>query len=240
MNLPDRRNYPSVEAWADALVRELATLNLAQQNQQTPVAPVEALPGSGQIWFGDVIPSGWLEAKGQVLPIDTYPNLARAFGTKWNTGGEGAGNFRMPDARGRVLRGAVASETYGGSDDVTLALANLPAASLSVTDPGHSHSFAGSPHTHSVTDPGHTHGTTGSPLFGGSSSSIGAGGVSMPQGAPGTLFVNAGATGVTLANATAGGTIGTQTSGISVALGGSGTPTPTLPKYLAARWIIKT
>ena len=208
MNLPDQRNYPTLEAWAEALVRELATLNLGQQTQQATATPTDALPGSGQIWFGDTIPSGWLEAKGQVLPIDTYPNLARALGTKWNTGGEGAGNFRLPDARGKVLRGAIAAETYGGSDSVTLAQSNLPAVNLTVTDPGHTHSFTGSPHTHSVTDPGHVHGTTGSPLFGGSSSSIGAGGVSMPLGAAGTLFVNSAATGVTVANATAGGTVG--------------------------------
>lgn len=52
-----------------------------------------------------VVPPGYLELDGSVKSIAVYPDLAAYLGTAFNTGGEGAGNFRLPDSRGEFLRG---------------------------------------------------------------------------------------------------------------------------------------
>lgn len=46
-----------------------------------------------------------LACEGGVIAQATYPDLYAAIGATWNTGGEGAGNFRLPDFRGYFLRG---------------------------------------------------------------------------------------------------------------------------------------
>lgn len=50
-------------------------------------------------------PSGWLIADGSVVEQATYPTLYSAIGSTWNTGGETASQFRLPDLRGTFLRG---------------------------------------------------------------------------------------------------------------------------------------
>lgn len=42
------------------------------------------------------VPDGWLEANGQVVAQADYPDLFALYGTTFDTGGEGAGNFRLP------------------------------------------------------------------------------------------------------------------------------------------------
>lgn len=51
------------------------------------------------------MPPGFLEVNGSVQSIATYPDLFAYLGTAFNTGGEGAGNFRLPESRGEFLRG---------------------------------------------------------------------------------------------------------------------------------------
>jgi hypothetical protein len=43
------------------------------------------------------LPAGLLLANGSVVAQGTYPRLFAAIGTAYNTGGEGAGNFRLPN-----------------------------------------------------------------------------------------------------------------------------------------------
>jgi phage-related tail fiber protein len=50
-------------------------------------------------------PTGFLKANGAVVSQTTYAALFAAYGTAFNTGGEGAGNFRLPDLRGEFVRG---------------------------------------------------------------------------------------------------------------------------------------
>ncbi|MCL6323978.1 Ig-like domain-containing protein [Pectobacterium polaris] len=50
--------------------------------------------GMGSLWFGDTAPDGWLEANGQAFDVEKYPKLALKFPSG-----------RVPDARGRFLRG---------------------------------------------------------------------------------------------------------------------------------------
>ncbi|MBK5539364.1 tail fiber protein [Pseudomonas sp. TH05] len=76
-----------------ALVKELAALKSA-----TPVGAIVAIPKAD-------VPPGYLELDGSVQSTATYPDLAAYLGTTFNTGGEGAGNFRLPDSRGEFLRG---------------------------------------------------------------------------------------------------------------------------------------
>lgn len=53
----------------------------------------------------DSIPSGFLFCDGSAISKTTFDDLFAAIGTTWDTGGEGAGNFRLPDLRGMFIRG---------------------------------------------------------------------------------------------------------------------------------------
>lgn len=64
------------------------------------------------------------------------------------------------DLRDRFIVGggtSYAVNDTGGEATVTLTEAELPAVSLSITDPGHTHTVTDPGHTHTLTDPGHTH-----------------------------------------------------------------------------------
>ncbi|UVK85244.1 tail fiber protein [Pseudomonas sichuanensis] len=51
------------------------------------------------------VPAGYLELDGSVKDGAMYPDLFAYLGTTYNTGGEAAGFFRLPDSRGEFLRG---------------------------------------------------------------------------------------------------------------------------------------
>lgn len=89
------------------------------------------------------IPPGFLPCDGSVVSQATYPLLYAKIGTNFNTGGEGAGNFRLPDSRRRVHVGD------GGTGTATLgnAIGNSGGAEthlLSADESGlrdHAHTF---------------------------------------------------------------------------------------------------
>ena len=97
---------------------------------------------------GTSAPDGWLECDGAVISQTTYARLFAAIGTTWDTGGEGAGNFRLPDLRGAYRRGA------GSHGSETMANGNPfagPAVGAFEDDQvqGHKHSIgAGGSHAH--------------------------------------------------------------------------------------------
>lgn len=66
---------------------------------------------------GNTAPTGFIFADGTVYAQATYPTLYGVIGTIWNTGGEGAGNFRVPDLRKRV---SVGYGSAGGSGSPAL------------------------------------------------------------------------------------------------------------------------
>ena len=67
---------------------------------------MSALPVGAMVPFPKgTVPPGFLEVDGSVQSAVTYPDLAAYLGTTFNTGGEGAGNFRLPESRGEFLRG---------------------------------------------------------------------------------------------------------------------------------------
>lgn len=51
------------------------------------------------------VPGGYLECNGAVISQITYADLYSILGSTFNTGGEGTGNFRLPDLRGEFIRG---------------------------------------------------------------------------------------------------------------------------------------
>ncbi|MFJ2380544.1 phage tail protein [Pseudomonas protegens] len=67
---------------------------------------MSALPVGAMVPFPKgSVPAGFLEVDGSVQSAATYPDLAAYLGAAFNTGGEGAGNFRLPESRGEFLRG---------------------------------------------------------------------------------------------------------------------------------------
>ncbi|MBF8754619.1 phage tail protein [Pseudomonas guariconensis] len=76
-----------------ALVEELTALR-----SSTPVGAILPFPKAE-------VPAGYLELDGSVQSAAAYPDLAAYLGTTYNSGGEPAGYFRLPDYRGEFLRG---------------------------------------------------------------------------------------------------------------------------------------
>jgi microcystin-dependent protein len=136
-------------------------------------------PGVMFPWGGTAAPTGFFLCYGQVLLRASYPALFANIGTQYNTGGELATEFRMPDGRGRFLLGldnmggtdagrvstANAVGTAGGAETVVLDNTNLPAHTHTVNH-GHASTFAVSSMTgssgghsvdHSHTVPDHAH-----------------------------------------------------------------------------------
>lgn len=131
---------------------------------------LQKVPGEIKTFAGATCPAGWLAADGAVVSQTTYAALYSALGgisTPWNTGTEGAGNFRVPDLRGVFLRGSGTNGTGSSSG------ATGPAVGTYVADSYLNHSHAA---TSSVTDPGHTHtvGVQQAPYAAGASSVNGA------------------------------------------------------------------
>lgn len=79
-----------------------------------------ATPSGAIIAYGaSTAPSGWLLCDGSAVSQTTYSSLYAAIGTTWNTTGEGAGNFRLPDFRGQFLRGYDSRVPGSGALDTT-------------------------------------------------------------------------------------------------------------------------
>lgn len=64
--------------------------------------------GSMLEYAGSELPDDdkWLWSDGTILDQTDYPELFSIIGTNFNTGGEGAAQFRLPDRRGRTAIGA--------------------------------------------------------------------------------------------------------------------------------------
>ena len=140
--------------------------------------------GAVQAFAMNAAPSGWLAADGSAVSRTTYASLFAAIGTQYGVG-DGSTTFALPDLRGYFVRGS------GTNGDGT---ASGTFATKQADD------FKSHTHTATVTDPGHTHGTNavriplGTGLGGGSQSTTAA------------ASVNAATTGITVSNASTGGT----------------------------------
>lgn len=67
-------------------------------------------------YAANTAPAGWLKANAAVVSQATYATLFSVIGTTFNTGGEGGGNFRLPELREEFIRGW-ADNRVGGTDD---------------------------------------------------------------------------------------------------------------------------
>lgn len=118
-------------------------------------------PGIIWLYSGSSAPSGWLLCDGSVVSQTTYAALYAVIGSLYNTSGEGAGNFRLPDLRGRVPAGK--DDMGGGS----------PAGRLTNTTMSSATTLGGNggAETHALTTaemPSHAHrvlGKTGGPAL---------------------------------------------------------------------------
>lgn len=103
--------------------------------------------GSIQPYGGGAAPASWLVCDGSVLSQTTYASLFASIGSAFNIGGEGAGNFRMPDYRGRTPLGfgtgtGLSARSIGqsfGEETHLLSVPEMPSHGHSVFDAGHSH-----------------------------------------------------------------------------------------------------
>jgi microcystin-dependent protein len=103
-------------------------------------------PGCIMPFAGTSVPTDWLACQGQAVSQTTYAALFAAIGTTWNTTGEGAGNFRLPDLRGMFVRGTGTNATGSSSGAVGPSVGAYAADtylnhSHAITDPGHAHSY---------------------------------------------------------------------------------------------------
>lgn len=240
-----------------------AAIDMAQLAQDV----LNALVPTGTILdtIAPTAPAGFIFGDGSVYPTgsvgSTYYNLSQVCGTRWNTGGEGTGNFRVPDLRGVTLMGAgqnahsgITTSSYslaavGGAENVALTNVNqLPPHNHGITDPGHAHSVYDPSHAHSVADPGHSHSAAvatgltalqywvGSFQINGSSPYAewlynAAGGASVSIGASGT--------GIGIYGAYTGISIYSAGTGISVNSSGSSATHPNISPFVVTNRIIK-
>lgn len=65
----------------------------------------KGLTGAVIPFAGSAAPTGFLLCQGQVVVRATYPALFAVIGTTYNTTGETAAQFRLPDLRGEFVRG---------------------------------------------------------------------------------------------------------------------------------------
>ena len=139
------------------------------------------LPPVGTImpYVGNTAPTGWLLCSHAVnngeYSSTTYPKLSALCGTKFGTAS--AGNFKVPDLRGRVIAGLDTSQSEfdtigktGGAKTVTLTTSNMPSHNHTATVSGmtvsglsastagdHGHTFSGT--TSSTGGHGHSGGS---------------------------------------------------------------------------------
>lgn len=101
---------------------------IIQERLNRVARDVSGVPIGTIVAFGgpeSCIPDGWLFCDGDVLNSSEYEDLYNAIGTRW--GGDG-NTFRIPDLRGRFLRGLDKSGIIDG--DVSSRIALFPGGSF--------------------------------------------------------------------------------------------------------------
>lgn len=117
------------------------TTKLNEDNISSGIIERLAFPGLIALFSIEDSPTGWLACDGSVVSQATYADLYGVVGSTYNTGGEGGGNFRLPNYARRVPVGRGGSGTAvlgnalgntGGEETHTL-------ASDKSTIPSHAH-----------------------------------------------------------------------------------------------------
>lgn len=146
----------------------VAAIDFREANQHVNDDTAHWTPGDMKIAAYPVTagsePAGWLVCDGRAVSQTTYQDLHEAIGDAYNIGGEGVGNFRLPDLRFSFPMGKAAAGTgsvlgsRGGSNDATLVT-----HAHSVSDSGHNHlqnehNHGGGTHGHGLSGGNHSHG----------------------------------------------------------------------------------
>lgn len=137
-------------------------------SQDTADAGLATPPiGASMRWWSNTVPADgrWMIEDGALLKVADYPDLYLILGTTFNTGGEAADEFRLPDSRGRsgvgagsALPGGLSNRVLGvthGAEDNTLTIGQLPAHDhSSPTGANGAHGHGGN----TANAPAHNHG----------------------------------------------------------------------------------
>lgn len=127
----------------DQAIVDVVNGDLGTDNIQTGLLPPT---GSLMPYAGSSAPTGWLLCDGSAVSQTTYSALYAVISTTYNTSGEGAGNFRLPNLKGKTIVGRDSADSdfndlgeTRGTKTHALTTSEIPAHNHSVTDPGHSH-----------------------------------------------------------------------------------------------------
>lgn len=156
---------------------EIAAGAITADKFASGAVPDAVPPGVVSPYAGSSAPSGWLLCDGSTKSQTTYAALYAVIGATYNTGSEGAGNFRLPNMKGKVPVGLDSAQTEfdvlgetGGAKTVTLTAAEsgLPAHShdntaSASTAAAHTHSIDHSHTASSNTVGDHAHGVNARP-----------------------------------------------------------------------------
>ncbi len=136
-------------------VSTLSVLHKTTSDAALTKVPMRMVLAPGIIlpYGDDVQPDFCLFAYGQTVSQSTYSRLYALYQTQYNTGGEVAGTFRLPDLRGRSLFG---DDNMGGvaADRVTNAASGITGTTLGATGGSqllHTHTHVQDSHLHSGT-----------------------------------------------------------------------------------------
>jgi microcystin-dependent protein len=110
---------------------QLATTAFVQANN----APTGVL----MMWPTASAPTGYLLCDGTAVSRTTYAALFSLVGVTFGSG-DGSTTFNVPNYTNRMPYGTTVGAT-GGSVTTTISQANIPNYNLTVTDPGHAHSY---------------------------------------------------------------------------------------------------
>ena len=138
------------------------TLAAASVNQDLAWPTASVIPFAGSttpVQGATSSPYPWLLCDGTEYSQSIYATLFAQIGSAFNTGGETAGFFRVPDMRGRVPAGA---DNMGGSaaSRLTSGVSGVDGATLGAAGGDqnlHQHTHTQNAHAHSYSDPGHFH-----------------------------------------------------------------------------------
>lgn len=119
------------------------TLKVKVGGVSVPVPFYSMPPGVMAMWPTNTAPAGWLFCRGQVVDRAAYASLFAVIGTDYNTGGETASQFRLPDLQVRTPIGAGTGKALGATEGLAEASRNVRHS--------HSHGHAGSTASSSTT-----------------------------------------------------------------------------------------
>lgn len=233
-------------------------LNCAKVLQLPAVAQAAFTSGDLKITLSNIVADGWLACEGQTVSALTYPDLFARIGYKY--GGSG-NNFVLPSVNDcqlllTTLLGSVGD--ISGSNDLILAVNQMPNHTHGVLetahshigqDLGHTHTINQTPHKHSLVDPGHGHKARFHRQSSNPDSSPNPGNAVSTTGNGGFQTIDTEVTGITMANATiaisnnlakATIDIGAAKTNISLSQTGGSAPIDLRGKTLKVRLLIKT